>query len=65
MQNAEAPAEVVGIYRVNADRSIEAPEAVQVGSAEQVFMFLTYEGLVVVVGPMTAGADETMRAHGR
>jgi hypothetical protein len=65
VENAEVPAEVVGIYRVNADRSIQALESVQVGPADQVFMFLTYEGVIVVIGPMTADADETMRAYGR
>jgi hypothetical protein len=51
VEDAETPAKVVGIYRVNADRSFGALESVYVGEAEQVTMFSTYEGIVVVIGP--------------
>jgi hypothetical protein len=51
VENAETPARVVGIYRVNADGSIEALETVHVGTAEQLSMFSADEGVVVVIGP--------------
>jgi hypothetical protein len=51
VKDAKAPAKVVGIYRVNADGSFDALESAHVGEAEQVTMFSTYEGIVVVIGP--------------
>ena len=51
MGTAETPGKITAIYRVNLDGSIEALESAEVGSAEQVSMFSTYEGIVVVIEP--------------
>jgi hypothetical protein len=51
VEDAEVSAKVVGIYKVKADGSVEALDSVHVGATEQVTMFSTYEGIVVVIGP--------------
>jgi hypothetical protein len=42
---------IAGIYRVNSDGTIEALESVRVEAAEEASMFVTDEGIVLVVGP--------------
>jgi hypothetical protein len=51
VEDAETPAKVVGIYRINTDGSIEPLGSVHVGAGEQASMFFTYEGVVVVIAP--------------
>jgi hypothetical protein len=51
MGTAEALGKVAATYRMKPDGSFEALESVHAGAAEQVTMFVTYEGIVVVIGP--------------
>ena len=41
---------IAGIYRVNSDGTIEALESARVEAAEKASLFLTDEGIVVVIG---------------
>jgi hypothetical protein len=49
--NTEGPlGKIAGIYRVNSDGTIEAIESTRVEAAEKASLFLTDEGIVVVIG---------------
>jgi hypothetical protein len=49
----DPPARIVGIYRVNPDGTIEALESARVEATEEATMFVTLEGIVMVIRPAT------------
>jgi hypothetical protein len=61
--NPEWPlGKIAGIYRVNPDGTIEALESARVEAAEKASLFLTDEGVVVVIG--NAQVTEKLPGYG-